>query len=222
MIDLALGHAVSVVNVGAGTGSYEPRDRTVFAVEPSATMVRQRTANFAPAARAVAERLPLDDDAVEAALAILTIHHWTDPGRGLSELRRVARKRVVVLTWDQGIFEKFWLVRDYLPCIRDLDRPRALAIGDVVSALGGGDIVPIPVPHDCIDGFLGAFWRRPQAYLDSRVRAAISAFSAMPPHVCDAGLRRLENDIRDGAWEELHRDLLELDQLDLGYRLVVA
>jgi SAM-dependent methyltransferase len=221
-IERALGDAASIVNVGAGAGSYEPSDRKVFAVEPSATMLSQRPEGSAPAVRAEAERLPLLDGAVDAALAILTIHHWSDPAGGLAELRRVARRRVVILTWDREIFERFWLVRDYLPCIRDFDRPRAVEIDHVLSALGGGEVITLPIPHDCVDGFLGAFWRRPAAYLDSAVRAAISAFAALPAGASDEGLRRLENDVRDGAWEEQHRDLLDLQELDLGYRLIVA
>jgi SAM-dependent methyltransferase len=127
-ITYALGDCASVVNVGAGTGSYEPRDRMVVSVEPSATMIRQRPVGSAPVLQGVAECLPLVDDAVDSALAILTVHHWTDRNRGFAEMRRVARKRVVVLTWDQDVFEGFLLVREYFPCIRDLDRPRALAI----------------------------------------------------------------------------------------------
>jgi SAM-dependent methyltransferase len=218
----ALGDSAAVVNVGAGTGSYEPPDRMVVAVEPSATMIRQRPAGSAPVVQGAAESLPLIDGAVDAALAILTVHHWTDPGRGFAEMRRVARRRAVILTWDQDVFEGFWLVREYLPGIRDVDRPRALAIADIASALGGSQIMSVPIPHDCVDGFLGAFWRRPEAYLDPRVRSGISVFAAMSPAERDEGLRRLAADIDSGAWEEQHRNLFDLDELDLGYRLIVA
>jgi len=221
-ITQALGDCASVVNVGAGTGSYEPRDRMVVAVEPSATMIRQRPAGSAPVVQGVAERLPLVDDAVDAALAILTVHHWTDRDRGFAEIRRVARKRVVVLTWDQDVFEGFWLVRDYLPCIRDLDRRRTLAIADMVHALGESQIIAVPIAHDCVDGFLGAFWRRPEAYLDRRVRSGLSVFTAMSSEERDEGLARLAADIHSGAWEDQHRSLFDLDELDLGYRLIVA
>ncbi len=218
----SLGDSASLVNVGAGAGSYEPRDRMVVAVEPSATMIRQRPVGSAPVIQGTAESLPLVDGAVDSALAVLTVHHWTDPARGFAEMRRVARSRVVILTWDQEIWESFWLVREYLPCLRDLDRRRGLALADIVSALGQSQILSVPIPHDCVDGFHGAFWRRPEAYLDPRVRSGISAYAAMSPGERDEGLRRLAADIQSGAWEERHRNLLGLDELDLGYRLIVA
>lgn len=221
-IHQALGASASVVNVGAGAGSYEPRDRTVVAIEPSATMIRQRPFGSAPVIQGAAESLPVADGAVDAALAILTIHHWTDPARGLAEMRRVARALVVILTWDQEVWESFWLVSEYFPCVRDIDRRRALAIADIVSALGGGQILPIPIPHDCSDGFHGAFWRRPEAYLDPRVRSGISTYALMSPDERDRGLRRLAADIESGDWEDRHRHLLHLDEVDLGYRLIVA
>jgi SAM-dependent methyltransferase len=221
-INQALGDASSVVNVGAGAGSYEPRDRTALAVELSRTMIDQRASGAAPAVRASAVRLPLADGAVDAALAVLTIHHWPDRAQGLAEMRRVARGRVVVLTWDQEICDSFWLVSDYLPGIRDVDRPRAASIADIISIVGSGQVVEVPVPHDCSDGFLGAFWRRPEAYLDPRVRRGISAFWELEVDAVDAGLRRLAADIENGVWAERQRDLLTRDELDLGYRLIVA
>lgn len=221
-IHQALGDAANLVNVGAGAGSYEPRDRRVLAVEPSATMIRQRAVGSAPAVQASAERLPLADGAVDAALAVLTLHHWADRARGLRELRRVARRRVVVLTWDQETWESFWLVREYFPCIREIDRPRASAIAEIEEALGGAEVEPLPIPHDCLDGFHGAFWRRPEAYLDADVRAGISTWWVMPPAEREAGLERLAADLASGAWQARHRDLLTRSELDLGYRLVVA
>jgi SAM-dependent methyltransferase len=221
-ITKALGDSTSVVNVGAGSGSYEPRDRLVLAVEPSATMIRQRLFGSAPVVQGVAEALPLVDGAVDAALAILTVHHWTDTAGGLAEMRRVARSRVVILTWDQDVWESFWLIREYLPCIRDLDRQRSLAISDIVSTLGKSQIFCVPIPHDCLDGFHGAFWRRPEAYLDPRVRSGISTYASISPNERDQGLRQLAADIQSGAWEDRHRDLLDLDEFDLGYRLIVA
>jgi SAM-dependent methyltransferase len=218
----ALGDSTSVVNVGAGAGSYEPRDRRVVAVEPSATMIRQRPRSTTLVIQAVAENLPLVDGAVDSALAVLTLHHWSDAARGLAEMRRVARNRVVVLTWDQDVWESFWLIREYLPCVRDLDRRRALIITDIVSLLGGGEIRSVPIPHDCVDGFHGAFWRRPEAYLDPRIRSGISSYTAVSPEERDEGLRRLAEDVESGAWEDRHRNLLDLDELDLGYRLIVA
>ncbi len=217
----ALADSASIVNVGAGAGSYEPRDRRVVAVEPSATMIRQRPLDSALVIRGTAERLPLLDGAVDSALAILTVHHWSDPARGLSEMRRVSRSRVVVLTWDQDVWESFWLIREYLSCAREVDRRRAMGIAEIASVLGGGEVQSVPIPHDCVDGFHGAFWRRPEAYLDPRIRAGISAYTAMPAEERDEGLRRLAEDIDSGAWEDRHRNLLDLDELDLGYRLIV-
>lgn len=221
----ALGDATSVANVGAGAGSYEPADREVIAVELSATMIRQRPHGSASAVQATAEALPLASGSVDAAMAVLTVHHWKDRARGLAEMRRVARKRAVVLTWDQQVWEDFWLAEEYLPCIWEIDRPQALPVLEIAQALSGGgrhEIIPVPVPHDCIDGFFGAFWRRPRAYLDPRVQAGISSFAKMREEQRDQGLRRLEVDLASGAWEERHRDLLELEELDLGYRLIVA
>lgn len=215
----ALGDARTVVNVGAGTGSYEP-PQTVLAVEPSAAMIAQRPEGAAPAVQAAAEHLPLPDGAYDAALAILTIHHWADPALGVSELRRVAR-RVVVLTWDPGYAEAFWLVRDYLPESAAFDRGRMPSIAQVRGWMGGADVTPVPVPHDCVDGFFGAFWRRPEAYLDPRVRAGISNLAQLGAPV-DRAVAALRADLASGAWHERNRGLLRLEELDLGYRLLAS
>lgn len=214
----ALGAARTVVNVGAGTGSYEP-ESTVVAVEPSATMVAQRPAGAAPAVRASALALPFRAGAFDAALAILTLHHWPDWRAGVAELRRVARDRVVVLTIDADAAE-FWLVRDYVPGIRALDRRWMPPVAELVDALGGATVQPVPVPWDCTDGFLGAYWRRPRAYLDDGARGAISAF-ALAGGV-DAGIARLRRDLRDGTWARRNAELADRDELDVGYRLVVS
>jgi SAM-dependent methyltransferase len=219
VIEDALGDAASVVNVGAGTGSYEPAGRTVLAVEPSAEMVRQRAASAAPAARATAERLPLRDRSVDAAMAVLTIHHWSDWRRGLAEMRRIARDRVVVLTWEPE-HAGFWLVQDYFPEIPAHDRDTFPALDEVAGFLGTGDVRPVPVPADCSDGFLGAYWRRPEMYLDAGARAAISGFARLGD--LDTKLARLRADLADGAWERRHGHLRALDTVDLGYRLIVA
>lgn len=218
----ALGDGTTVVNVGAGTGNYEPRDRSVVAVEPSATMIAHRPAHAGPAVRAYAEVLPFADASVDAALAILTVHHWSDPERGIGELRRVARHRVVILVWDQDVWESFWLVRDYLPAVGRADRKRAMPISEIASRLEPCEVSPVPIPHDCVDGFHGSYWRRPSAYLDPRVRAGISTYATLEDTERDAGLGRLAGDLRTGAWRDRNRALVEADAWDVGYRLVVA
>jgi SAM-dependent methyltransferase len=218
LIDHALGDARTVVNVGAGAGSYEPAWRRVTAVEPSAVMIAQRPACAAPVVQAQAEQLPFPDAGFDAAMAVLTIHHWADMAAGIAEMRRVAR-RVVVLTWHQDLANRFWLVTEYLPEALRYDAGRAVPIDRLLALLPGAAVTPVAVPHDCRDGFLGAFWRRPEAYLDSVVRGAISSLAAIEDGSA-AGLARLCDDLRSGAWRTRHADLLELDELDLGYRLV--
>ena len=214
-----MGDAASVINVGAGAGAYEP-PQTVLAVEPSQVMIDQRPPGAAAAVQAAAERLPVPDGFADVAMAVLTIHHWSDLAAGIAELRRVAG-RVVILTWDQPTSERFWLSREYLPQIIAHDRVVAVPIDRLVELLGGAEVRPLPVPHDCADGFLGAFWRRPECYLDAAVRAGISTLAVLEPTLAD-GLARLRDDLGSGDWRRRHRDLLGLNELDLGYRLVIA
>ena len=222
-VERALGDARTVLNVGAGAGSYESRRREVTAVEPSATMHAQRPPGAVPAIEAHAEALPFEDASFDAATAILTVHHWREPARGLAELRRVARGPVVVLTFDPAESEAFWLVRDYLPEIVAFDRDRLPPIAAIVQALGGAcDVERVPIPHDCRDGFLGAYWRRPELYLEPAVRPAISAFDALPEVALERALGQLRNDLDSGAWQRRYGGLLSLEELDIGYRLVVA
>ena len=218
-ITRALADAATVVNVGAGAGSYEPPDRRVVAVEPSAAMVAQRRPGSAPVVRASATHLPFRDASFAAALAVLTVHHWPDRPRGLAELARVARDRVVLLTWDPAT-PGFWLVDEYFPEIWTIDRPIFPTLEDLRRALGAIEIRPLAVPHDCTDGFLGAYWRRPEAYLDPGVRGAISTFSKIGE--VEPGIARLRRDLDDGTWLRRHADLLDQADLDLGYRLVIA
>ena len=213
-----LGQASSVVNVGAGAGSYEPRDRRVVAVEPSMTMIRQRPRSSAPVVRGSGNALPFRDDAFDASLAILTIHHWPDPAKGLRELRRAARRRVVILTWDPTA-PGFWLT-DYFPEILHIDRLIFPSLEMLSRELGKVSIFDVPIPHDCSDGFLGAYWRRPSSYLDASVRSAISTFAKLRD-VAD-GLSRLARDLDSGDWERRYGSVLRASHLDLGYRLVVA
>ncbi len=217
-ITRALNQAETVVNVGAGTGSYEPSDRSVVAVEPAMTMIRQRRPGSAPVVQASATELPFRDDGFAAALAILTVHHWPDQARGLDEMARVAR-RVVVVTWDPST-SGFWLTDDYFPEIFEIDRPLFPSIEDFRRALGRVEVQPLPIPHDCVDGFLGAYWRRPHAYLDAGVRSAISTFAKL--HDMGRGLDRLRRDLEDGSWARRYGDLLDQPEIDLGYRIVIA
>ncbi len=220
----ALGDAATVLNVGAGTGSYEPVDRGVVAIEPSTTMLRQRRPGSAPAVRAVAEHLPCRDGRFDAALALLTVHHWRDAVAGLAELRRVSRRQVV-LTWDVEIMARFWLVADYLPEIAERER-RLATLDTVVAGLAGHgrrvSVMVVGVPADSTDGFHAAYWRRPESYLADDVRAGMSGVASLPGPVVRAGVVRLAEDLRSGAWHRRHGGLLDRDELDAGYRLVVA
>jgi SAM-dependent methyltransferase len=216
----ALGDARTVVNVGAGAGSYEPEDRHVVAVEPSEVMIAQRPREAAPVVRAVAEALPFSNNQFDAALAVLTVHHWTDPKRGVAELRRVARRQVI-FTWDPAHLAPFWFTRDYLPDAVALDAGFT-TLRATVALLGAATVEPIPVPHDCHDGFFAAYWRRPEAYLDPDVRAGISGFGILDENVVEHALKLLADDLESGEWYRRNDHLLELDELDLGYRLVVA
>ncbi len=219
-LDRALGDARRVVNVGAGSGSYEPDDRQVVAVEPSEVMITQRPPDAAPLVRAVAEALPFESGRFDAALAVLTVHHWTDPERGLAELRRIARRQVI-FTWDPTHLARFWFTRDYLPEAVALDAGFA-TLEATLALLGAATVEPIPVPHDCRDGFFAAYWRRPEAYLDPDVRAGISGFGILEENVVERALELLAEDLESGEWYRRNEQLLGLDELDLGYRLVVA
>src|SRR5215831_3600018 len=221
-IRAALGEARTVLNVGAGTGSYGPADLQVVAVEPSRAMIQQRSTGAAPVVQAVAEHLPWADAAFDATLAILTIHHWLDRTAGLAELRRVARHRVVLLTWDPACCDAFWLITRYVPEILDLDVPRFPSMAELSHCLGQIEARPLPIPHDCQDGFLGAFWRRPAAYLDPNVRRAMSGFAHLPPEIANTGLAHLAEDLHSGQWDAQFSWVREQTSLDLGYRLIIA
>ncbi len=222
-INEALGDARTIVNVGAGAGAYEPCDREVLAVEPSQEMIAQRAPESAPAIRGCAESLPLEADSVDAALACMTLHHWADWRIGVQELRRVARKRVVIFTYDHSYAMRFWLLRDYLPKLARLDCARFPAIDEQRIAMGDEvKLEPVPLPHDCEDGFLAAYWRRPRAYLDERIRAGMSIFHLRGAGRLLDGLELLAEDLQTGRWEERYHDILEHEELDLGYRLLVT
>jgi SAM-dependent methyltransferase len=209
-----------VLNVGAGAGAYEPADLDVTAVEPSEVMRAQRAPGAAPVVDAVAEDLPFPDESFDAAIASLTDHHWSDKAGGLAEMRRVARRQVL-FTWEADAALDAWVVRDYFPSFARFSRP-ARSVGWMLARLGGGRVEVVPVPHDCVDGFFHAYWRRPEAYLDEEVRAGISVFAVLDPDEVEDGVRRLAADLESGEWHRRNAELLELEELDLGYRLVVA
>ena len=220
-IRAALGDASTVLNVGAGTGSYEPTDRMVVALEPSPTMIDQRRHDAAPAVRGSAEALPFSDGAFDVALAIFTVHHWPDPARGLAELRRVARRQVVV-TWDPLVFaQRMWLVADYLPEVYEWEAKLATE-HTVVELLASARSEPLAVPFDCTDGVLGAYWRRPEAFLDPAAQGANSGTALLDPDLVRRAIARLAEDLDSGVWHRRHRDLLEITELDVGYRIVTA
>src|SRR5258708_4045577 len=215
----ALGDAQTVLNVGAGTGSYEPPDRDVTAVEPSAVMRAQRPAGAAPCVDATAERLPFEDQSFDAAMAFATIDHWQDPIAGLREMRRAAR-RLVVFTCDASDPDRFWLNRDYLPEYADLwaGRPALTELARAIEAR----TEPVPIPWDCADGFYEAYWRRPEAYLDEHVRRGVSIWARVGPDAEQRAVHSLRDDLASGRWAERNRDLVALDAAELGALLLIS
>jgi SAM-dependent methyltransferase len=216
----ALGDARTVLNVGAGTGSYEPRDREVTAVEPSAVMRAQRPEGAAPCVAAAAESLPFEDRSFDAAMAFATVHHWQDPIAGLQEMQRVAR-RVVVFTCDTTELawrRRFWLTRDYLTEVAA--SPVGLAT-ELARAIGAR-MEPVLIPWDCADGFFEAYWRRPEAYLDENVRRGISVWGSVGREAEQRAVRSLRADLASGRWADRNRDLLDLEAAELGLRLLIA
>jgi SAM-dependent methyltransferase len=217
-IALALEGCASILNVGAGGGSYEPASKSVVALEPSRTMIAQRPQGAEPVVQGIAESLPFRDRRFDAVLGVLTVHHWTDKEKGFSECRRVARSRVVFLTIDFDTCARFWLF-DYFPELI-VDRFIFPNIERYADSFGSVELISVPIPADCRDGFLGAYWKRPRAYLDPLVRGSISTFSKIGN--IDANLRRLELDIESGAWQRRYSGLQDLTEVDLGYRLMIA
>ncbi len=217
----ALAGVRTVVNVGAGSGSYESNFSELIAVEPSATMIQQRPVGSAPVVQAVAEKLPFSNKQFEAALAILSTHHWSDAKAGLMELQRVASKQVVI-TWDPDCFAaKFWLVRDYLPQVYERERNLA-TVRSVEANLNVVKMEPLMVPLDCKDGFLGAHWKQPNAYLNPAVRASMSGLALLDRSELEAATEKLAADLASGAWAQRNQELEILTSIDLGYRLVVC
>ncbi len=216
----ALGEARSVVNVGAGAGSYEPTDREVTAVEPSAEMIAQRPADAAPVVQASAESLPFPDGSFDAALAVLTAHHWTDLDAGLGEMRRVARQRVVIVTFDSEALDDLWITADYFPEMLALKRPSGASSRNLLKKLTGATSSPVPVPRDCTDLFFAALWTRPELLFDEEIVRPMWVWQSISEKSRDAGRVRLAADLESGAWEERYGHLRTRDELDVGLRLV--
>lgn len=219
LIAQALEGARTVVNVGAGTGSYEPEGAEVTAVDPSLVMLDQHPGTMK--VKATAEALPFADGSFDAAMAVLTVHHWPELRRGLAELRRVARRQAV-FTWDPAHRPELWLLEEYLPEIRELDHSRFTPLTEVADALDAHTVVPFSIPHDFTDGFQCAYWRRPEFYLDPVVRRASSTFAQLPPAVVEPAIARLRADLDSATWHRRHADLLDQQSMDYGYRLLIA
>ncbi len=219
LIAQALEGTRTVVNVGAGTGSYEPMRAHVTAVDPSRVMLDQHPG--ARKVRASAQALPFANDSFDAAMAVMTVHHWPELHRGLREMRRVARRQVI-FTWDPSHRPELWLLKEYLPEIRELEHARFTPLAQVADELGADTVIPFAVPHDFTDGFQIAYWRRPEHYLDPAIRRASSTFAQLPPSVVEPAITRLRADLESGAWRRRHADLLDRQSMDYGYRLLIA
>ncbi len=214
-----LSGAESVLNVGAGTGSYEPKHFKISAVEPSEAMINQRCKTTAPVIQSRAENLPFEDGSFSHCMTVLSMHHWEDRERAFSEIKRVTRKRFVAVTWDPDS-KPFWLTRDYFPEIFEIDRAIFPCLSEFHKSFEQVTVSTLKIPADCIDGFLGAYWCRPEAYLDELVRANMSTFSKISKLA--EGLAQLRSDLEDGAWGSKNRDVLSSHFLDAGYRIVIA
>jgi len=221
-ITAALGDARSVVNVGAGAGSYEPADRQVVAVDPSPVMLAQRRPGAAPCVRAAAEALPFAGHTFDAAMAVLALHHWAGKTQGLAEMRRVARGRLVFFGGHNRQPNTSWWLHDYFPAARRLVAGRTIPAGRIAQVVGPVQVIPVPVPADCTDGFEAAYWRRPEAIFDPAVWRATSALSLIPAADRAAGMARLRSDLASGRWQKRYGRLLSLGELDLGYCVIIA
>ncbi|HWA52921.1 MAG TPA: class I SAM-dependent methyltransferase [Solirubrobacterales bacterium] len=221
-IDEALGKARTVLNIGAGTGSYEPPGREVTAVEPSGEMIAQRPAGAAPVVQASAEALPFADDSFDAAMAVLTAHHWADLEAGLAEMRRVSRERIAIVTFDHFGLKDLWIPRDYFPAMLDLKRRAGATSGELLERFPEAIVSPIPVPRDCTDLFFAALWARPELLLDEEVLRPMWIWQSIPEGARRSGRERLVADLESGAWDERYGHLREAEEMDVGLRLVVV
>ena len=221
-IDSVIGDAKRVINIGAGTGSYEPSERAVIAVEPSELMVSQRPKSESLVVMAAAENVPIVSGWADLTMTMLSLHHWTDWRAGVSEMRRLASRRLV-LTYDPEFHASFWLLRDYLPEVAASERTRTPKVEDIADALGDDiEIITLEVPWDCIDGVLPANWRRPAAYLDPQVRACSSGLAQADQRVVERAVQELAKDLDSGAWEQRNDELLAMNSFDAGFRLIVS
>ncbi len=218
-VHAALRGATRIINIGAGAGSYEPGDIDLVAVEPSAEMITQRPAEAHPAQQAAAESLPFADNSFSHAMTINSMHHWSDRAQAFAEISRVATDKFVAVTWDRSA-EPFWLTRDYFPEIYARDRAQFPDLDQLGNYFDDVQISVLPIPAQCEDGLFAAFWRRPQAYLQSQVRQSMSAFATMED--ADPGLQRLTGDLQSGQWHEKNKALLDLPEMDCGYRLITC
>ncbi|PCH60722.1 MAG: SAM-dependent methyltransferase [SAR86 cluster bacterium] len=212
--------ASSLLNIGAGTGSYEPKHIPVTAVEPSSTMIKQRLTSSHVTTNVIqgpAESLAVADKSFSHAMTVLSMHHWQDRAKAFSEIKRVTRERFVALTWDPAA-DPFWLTRDYFPELYQIDQKNFPALSEFEQAFGNISVSALKIPANCIDGFLAAYWQRPEAYLDELVRKNISTFSRL--RNCEESLNRLRDDISSGAWEEKNSEILQYEFIDVGYRIV--
>lgn len=221
-IESALGDARSVLNVGAGAGSYEPTDREVTAIEPSAEMIAQRPSGAAPVVQASAEALPFGDASFDAAMAVLTAHHWADLETGLNEMRRVARRRIVIVAFDPDALEGLWITADYFPQMLELKRPSGASSSRLARMLPRATSSPLPVPRDCADLFFAALWARPELLLEEDVVRPMWVWQSISEESRSAGMKRLAADLESGAWEERYGHLGRMEELDVGLRLVVS
>ena len=211
--------ATRIINIGAGTGSYEPEDAPLVAVEPSAKMIAQRKAGSHRVEQAFAEKLPFEDNSFSHAMTILSMHHWGDRSQAFSEINRVATDKLVAITWDPTS-EPFWLTRDYFPEIYETDKRIFPDLDELKDHFDDVVMRPLLIPSDCEDGFFAAFWKRPDAYLDPNVRQATSPFSKVER--LEEGLQKLADDLASGAWAKQNAAILALASLDVGYRLITA
>ena len=221
-IEKALGDARTIVNVGAGAGSYEPGDREVTAVEPSAGMISQRPAGTAPVVQASAESLPFRDDSFDAAMGVLTAHHWADLSAGLNEMQRVARRRIVMVAFDPEALEDLWITADYFPAMLELKRPSGAGSRELAALLPAAATSPLPVPHDCEDHFFAALWARPELLFDDGIVRPMWVWQGISEEARQAGRKRLASDLESGAWEQRYGHLRQEPELDVGLRLVIS